>query len=300
MQIKHFHPRVNQSRHGFTLVELLVVIGIIAILIALLLPALAKAKSLALRIQCASNLKQIGIALEEYANEYGGHYPPALSPNWPFGVGGTATGTTVNYPNSGLGLLYYASFGIQGPNMVNPRPGILSPTPQGISMLFCPEPGGFTQNAFVQPSWYNSNGILTDWNFFCGYCYWVDRGQDYVQSDDIWAIENNPPPNYDPGTSGEYVYANYNTDREPALSPISNPASILVTDEVFLNSYSTAAGGLTGFPFAGDVASDHVTSDNNNFLPVGAHELSNDGSVVWRPMSQIKARWGYAGVIMGW
>lgn len=62
--------RDMRVRDGFTLVELLVVISIIALLISLLLPALAKARSLALATICESNLRQIGTGVQEYAQEY--------------------------------------------------------------------------------------------------------------------------------------------------------------------------------------------------------------------------------------
>jgi prepilin-type N-terminal cleavage/methylation domain-containing protein len=66
---------IDRQQRGFTLIELLVVIGIIGILAALLLPALSTSKQAAKKAACISNLRQIGIAIHMYADDFDGKIP---------------------------------------------------------------------------------------------------------------------------------------------------------------------------------------------------------------------------------
>jgi prepilin-type N-terminal cleavage/methylation domain-containing protein len=89
--------RTNKTK-GFTLVELLVVIGIIALLISILLPSLNRARETANRVKCASNLRQVGQAIQLYANENRGAYPRAF-----YNVGSATASGGFTVTNAGFG-----------------------------------------------------------------------------------------------------------------------------------------------------------------------------------------------------
>jgi prepilin-type N-terminal cleavage/methylation domain-containing protein/prepilin-type processing-associated H-X9-DG protein len=84
--MNHFNTaqeRVLRQGRGFTLLELLVVIGIIATLVAILLPVIGKVRESARRTNCLSNLRQLGAAMVIYTQEFKGRLPNSNPPNTP-------------------------------------------------------------------------------------------------------------------------------------------------------------------------------------------------------------------------
>ena len=297
-----------KRRNAFTLIELLVVISIIALLIALLLPALARARQLAVRIEGASNLRQIGIALHEYANIYRGQYPLANTSNFNF-----ADSTGGAPPWAGLSTLFvssgYAPYPAGASQSFTPQPGVLPPTAAGISLLYSPDTdSGFTQRTQFPPPYYNPQGLCNYWSASLGLSYWADEGEDYSPAYDYSPIWNGGPvpwaADMQSPTGGGPV-GRYNPDplHVPALNPQSGNGTLLVTDNaLFTGPFIdvTPTQGLTNFWMTG-ADSNYVDGGLGNALPAGEHEMYNDGSVRWVPMSNVKVRFSWVGIAYeGW
>jgi prepilin-type N-terminal cleavage/methylation domain-containing protein/prepilin-type processing-associated H-X9-DG protein len=117
---------LNKSRGGFTLVELLVVIGIIAVLISMLLPALNKAREQANTIKCLSNMRQIGEAQAAYAVDFKGYVVPpgylAIPPD----------------KSNGYEWENYATILVNFGYLQAPGAGSITASPSNNSVFFCP------------------------------------------------------------------------------------------------------------------------------------------------------------------
>lgn len=163
--------RLDQS--GFTLVELLVVIAIIGILVALLLPAVQSAREAARRMQCANNLKQMGLASLNYASNNDNRLPPGFGGQVRNDDGTPASGKNFNKLSLFTAMLPYAEenttaelvdydYQLPGAPFSDPARDVL------ISAYICPSYEGIAVNGGAPPAEGYKNGALVTYTGVAG------------------------------------------------------------------------------------------------------------------------------------
>jgi prepilin-type N-terminal cleavage/methylation domain-containing protein/prepilin-type processing-associated H-X9-DG protein len=160
-----------RSKPGFTLVELLVVIGIIALLIAILLPALNKARETAIRTKCLSNVRQMGIAILMYCTENKGVFPSLGT-----GKNGAVLATNsemlhwqLDNPTTGKSTpsLTLQQGGVYDPLIATQGIGpYLKVSPTNVNMLRCPsDPSYMYRTGFTGENQSYSFSYSINWDF---------------------------------------------------------------------------------------------------------------------------------------
>ncbi len=228
-----YRLQIRSHRRAFTLVELLVVIGIIALLISILMPALSRAREHARRVSCASNLRQQGLCFHMYASENKGVYPTPLPlGHWPVGA------MTFVFPQPGPPV---------GQALMYERKYITTE-----KILYCPAvipEFGFSPDS---GAWNAGQWQLT----YLGYPCWCRyrSGQDFTQQ----------------------------LPKVVADKPQDKSVRILASDVV-------ASAQTNGRPA---LWSNHLDQRGRNS---GGNFLYNDGSVVWRDISDMQIRFSHTG-----
>jgi prepilin-type N-terminal cleavage/methylation domain-containing protein len=270
---RHDNTSRRQPLHGFTLVELLVVISIIALLLSIMMPALQKARESAVRVKCTANLHEQGLALSAYGAAYN-KFPPAVgSGAWPFG----GMGYLLPAPDPGppTGMWYPAGQAVLLKEKFLSDPKILyCPGARKYAMSY---EGGFVvnqKNLASNPWWPNDLNYARLWIGYPYWVSWVPRGPagistDYSPQKDVAQLKL---ISQGPTSRGDTVAI---SDLTITLDNSSGTSLATVETSGFWVNHVKNGGVLGGFNISGGKVS-------------GANVLYNDGSAKWVPFSDMK------------
>jgi prepilin-type N-terminal cleavage/methylation domain-containing protein len=248
--IPKFFPKLVKD--GFTLIELLIVIAIIAILAAMLLQVLAKAKERALRISCANNLREYGMALRIYANDANDNLPNTYSAanptpaNWLWDVPTNTVNLLLNDGNQ-RGMMYDPSFS-QADQDVRWNFGAVAPAPLNQLRVT-----GYVPTFPDMSQYYSNFGhmIVSNINFsFSARNLIID-------------------------SSGDKIAAPDPTKRTLVTCAILSSAIQL----------NLSSDGFNGVPGLGGAPAQNSTSHLSGSLPAGGNHVMLDGHVEWQKFS---------------
>ncbi len=263
------------QKRGFTLVELLVVIGIIALLIAILLPALEKARHQSLLVKCAANLHNCGSAIFAYAADNKGLLPQYLSGdanqgNWLWDIEAGVRDALVKYGATEQ-TLYCPSNDLIVPD--NPVSGA---TLWDFEVTSTYSPAG------------NPNGLLVSRTGFgvMGYAFLITRA-DFTADIKAGTTPTYPnPANLTSYPQWDYQYSLRPHNNPSALTHFTRPNISSETELVFDGILSNPAA--VGFPNFGSANGGyHQNMESSHMykaIPDGGNILFMDGHVDFRPL----------------